>query len=121
MPYLLIFITLASNVVGLLLVKKTVVDVGQAPKNAGEIIPFLIKIALNPVTWLAVFAVFLGVLAFWLALTRMELSRIYPIIGGLSYILVAVLGVLIFKENVTGWGWLGVALVSAGVILLIKT
>ncbi len=121
MPYLLIFITLIGNVLGLLLVKRTVLDAGQAPREAGDIGPFLIKILINPVTWLAFLAVFIGVLAFWLALTKMELSRIYPVIGGLSYILVALFSVIIFKENVTLWGWLGVILISAGVILLFRT
>jgi multidrug transporter EmrE-like cation transporter len=118
LPYLLIFITLIGNVIGLLLVKKTVIDAGQAPRETGDIITFLIKVLVNPITWLAFLAVFIGLLAFWLALTKMELSRIYPIIGGLSYILVAIFSVLLFKENITMWGWLGVVLVSAGVILL---
>jgi len=120
MPYILILITTLGNVIGLLLVKKTVLDAGQVPRETSDIVPFLVKIMLNPLTWLAIFVVFLGVLAFWLALTKMELSRIYPIIGGLSYILVALFGVLLFKENITMWGWLGVVLVSAGIILLVR-
>ena len=118
LPYLLILITVIGNVIALLLVKKAVVDAGQIPKETGELISFFIKMLTNFYTWLAVLAVFIGLLAFWLILTRIELSRVYPIIGGISYILVALCGVMLFKENVTVLGWLGILMVAAGVILL---
>ena len=119
MQYLLIAITIAGNVIAMLLVKKTVMDAGQAPSNTGELIPFFLKMILNPLTWLAAVAVFAGLSAFWLALTKMELGRIYPVIGSLSYVLVALFATLFFKENITTWGWAGIVLVVAGAFMLL--
>jgi len=120
LPYILILITVIGNIVGLILIKKAVIDVEQAPKDVTEFIIFFLRMITSLYTWLAILAVFIGLLAFWLVLTRMELGRVYPIIGGLSYVLVALLGVMLFKENITLWGWVGVVLVVAGVILILR-
>lgn len=118
LPHILILVTIIGNVAALVMVKMAVTAAGQAPKNVNDLIPFFIRMITSLYTWLAVFAVFIGLLAFWLVLTKMELSRVYPIIGGLSYVIVALLGVMIFKDNMTLIGWLGVVLVVAGVFML---
>jgi drug/metabolite transporter (DMT)-like permease len=49
-----------------------------------------------------------------LALRGVDLSRAYPI-AALGYVLVPVLGIFLLSEKVSGFGWLGIALIVAGV------
>ena len=120
LPYLLILVTIIGNTAGLILVKKAVSDAGHMPENLSEFMTFFIRMATNLYTWLAIVVVFISIVAFWLTLTKMELGRIYPIVGGLSYILVALFSIILFKENLSIWGWLGVVLVAGGVSLIFK-
>jgi multidrug transporter EmrE-like cation transporter len=120
LPYLLILVTIIGNTSGLIFVKKAVSEAGQMPESLNEFLGFFIKMITNLYTWLAIVVVFIGLVAFWLTLTKMELGRVYPIVGGLSYILVALFSIILFKENLSVWGWLGVVLVAGGVSLISK-
>lgn len=54
----------------------------------------------------------------WLyVLSKVKLSYAYPFIS-LSYVIVAVLGFLILKENISLAAWAGIFLVVAGVTLI---
>lgn len=56
---------------------------------------------------------------FWLVvLSRAEVSYAYPLIGT-GYILTAILGWILFKENLTALRLLGTILISAGVYLIV--
>ncbi|ARU60170.1 hypothetical protein CBW65_03190 [Tumebacillus avium] len=47
-----------------------------------------------------------------------DMSQVYPIMRGTSPLLVPLLGVLLLGESLTFYGWLGVALIVAGVLSL---
>lgn len=47
-----------------------------------------------------------------------DLSYIYPIVTGLTQILVVLAGVFIFKEHITLHGGIGIGLILVGLILL---
>ncbi len=54
----------------------------------------------------------------WLyVLSKVKLSYAYPFIS-LSYVIVAVLGILILKENISYAAWAGILLVVVGVTLI---
>lgn len=50
-------------------------------------------------------------------LVSYDLSKIVPITTGISQILIIIIGILIFKENVSASSWLGIILIISGVIL----
>ena len=120
MPYLFMVITLAGVVAGQLLLKKGLLEVGQFPANLSAVIPFFIRAFTNLYVLVAIFLVFLASLAWISALSRAELSHIYPFMG-LAYILVALFAVIFFKESVTYLGWLGIALVCLGVFFVLRS
>lgn len=120
MPYLLMFITLAGTVAGQLLLKRGLFMVGKAPQSFGEIIPFFFRTFTNIYVVSAVFSVLVAALAWILAVSKVELSRIYPFMG-LSFALVALFSAVIFKENITALGWIGIILVCLGVFLVLRS
>lgn len=120
MTYLLMIITLAGTVAGQLLLKKGLGSVGEFHTIRSEIGPFFIRAFTNPLVLVSIFLVLVASVTWILAVSRAELSHIYPLMG-LAYILVALFSVAFFKENVSYWGWMGIALVSAGVVLVLRS
>jgi drug/metabolite transporter (DMT)-like permease len=106
-------------VVGQLLLKKGLIGVGQFPADWSGITNYLAKVFVNPFVLFSVFLIILASVAWILTVSRAGLSRVYPFMG-LAYVLVAISSVALFKENVTYWGWIGIALVSVGVCLVLK-
>lgn len=55
----------------------------------------------------------------WLfLLSRKDLSFIYPVVVGLSYVLIMLMAVIILKENFTFNKALGALLIGAGIIII---
>jgi len=44
-----------------------------------------------------------------------DLSQVYPIMRGTPVIFVPLIGVLFLGEQLSGWGWCGIALIAAGI------
>lgn len=120
MTYVLLVITVAGTVAGQLLLKKGLVHVGEFHAILSEIVPFFTRAFTNPWVLLSIFLVLVASVTWILTVSRSELSHVYPFMG-LAYILVALFSVVFFKENVTYVGWLGIALVSVGVVLVLRS
>jgi uncharacterized membrane protein len=120
MPYLFLAITLVGTIAGQLLLKKGLLSVGEFHANLGEVVPFFIRAFSNPYVLLAVFLVLVASLSWIIAVSKAELTHIYPLMG-MTYVLVSLFSVAFFKENVTYTGWIGIALVSAGVVLVLRS
>ncbi|MFH1211489.1 MAG: EamA family transporter [Candidatus Woesearchaeota archaeon] len=64
-----------------------------------------------------VFLYFLTTIVFIYALTKGDLSILYPVMS-LSYVWVAFLSIKFLKEKMNLWKWLGIALIIAGVVFI---
>jgi drug/metabolite transporter (DMT)-like permease len=62
----------------------------------------------------------IGFVVWIAALTKLDVSFMYPMLA-LAYVLVAVLAAVFLKEEITLLRWTGIALVTIGAILLLKT
>lgn len=49
---------------------------------------------------------------------RFDLSYYYPISVGVGNVLVSIASVLVFKEHISVFSWIGIALVTAGITLI---
>ena len=55
----------------------------------------------------------------WLILlSKKDLVSIYPIVIGLSYLLIMVTAVIFLKEHLTFYGAMGAALIGLGIIII---
>lgn len=120
MVYLYVSISIAAMTAAQLLVKKGILSIGQLPQNFSELIPFFPRAFTNGYVISAISLVILTALAWILALSRAELSYIYPFMA-LSYILIALFSLIIFKENVTTLRWLGIVAICIGVFLVSRS
>jgi len=120
MIYLLVFISIAAMTAAQLLLKKGLLSVGQSPQNFSQLIPFFLKVYTNPYVITAVLVTLLAGLAWILAVARAQLSFVYPFMA-LSYVLVALVSLFLFKEDVTALRWLGIIVICVGVFLVSRS
>ena len=103
-----------------LLLKKGLLQVGAFSYNISEIGSFFMKAYTNVYVISAVILTVITALAWILAVSKAELSHIYPFMA-LSYVLVALFSLLIFKEDVNALRWAGIAAIVIGVILVSRS
>ncbi len=117
MKYLAIAITLIAVTYGQLAIKYAMSGVGPMPtENPGAMIAFFLKALVNPWVISGLGAAVLAALAWMAALSRFELSTVYPILS-LNFVLVPVASMLIFKEPVSITKIAGMALICLGVYI----
>jgi drug/metabolite transporter (DMT)-like permease len=71
---------------------------------------------MNPWVIACLAAGFVAALSWFVALSRLELSRAYPFVAG-SFALVLVLSALVFDERLTGPKIVGASLIVAGLVI----
>jgi multidrug transporter EmrE-like cation transporter len=115
MTYLLLFLALSSNAVANILMK-----LGSEQFSLG-----LKSLFVKPVLFFSNGYFFSGLFFFGLALllytqvlARMSLSIAYPIMTSLGFVIVVGFSVLVLKEQLIWWQWLGMVMVLVGVLLL---
>jgi uncharacterized membrane protein len=120
MVYLYVLISVVCMSAAHLLVKKGITVVGQYPQSVAELLPFFGKVFTNMYILGALALALITGLSWFLALTRAELSHIYPFVA-LSFILIGIFSALIFNENVTVLRWVGIAIVCVGVAIVARS
>lgn len=120
MVYFLVLISVVAMTAAQLLVKKGLIVVGQFPQNLGEAPHFFLRVCSNPYVIGAACMTIVTTLAWILAVSRAELSHIYPFMA-LSYVLVAAFSWWIFNEDVNALRWGGVIVICLGVFLVSRS
>lgn len=118
--YLFIGITIAGTVVGQVLVKKGMSEVGEIPNTVPTSLLFLAEALLNLKVILGFASAFIAALAWMAALSRLPLSFAYPFMS-VSFILVLLIAWMILGEKVTLARWLGVGLIFLGVFFVSRS
>jgi uncharacterized membrane protein len=118
--YYLVIISVIAMSGAQLLLKKGLMSIGQSPQSFGELTGFFLKACSNIYVILAILLTIVTALSWMQAASKAEISRLYPFMA-LSYVLVAIFSMLIFKENVTILRWIGIVAICIGVFLVIKS
>ena len=120
MVYLLVLVSVVAMSGTQLLLKKGLLQVGGYPHNLTEIGSFFLKAYTNGYVIFAVILTIVTALAWIIAVSKAELSQIYPFMA-LSYVLVAVFSMVIFKEDVSPLRWAGIGVICLGVLLVSRS
>jgi len=108
-----IFLTIGLTVVGQLLVKLGMTQLGKLPEEPAAVTGFLLRAVFHPANLLGLTCAVLAALCWMGALSRSDLSYAYPFMG-LAIVLVLALTPSVFEERVSLNQWAGVALVCLG-------
>lgn len=77
----------------------------------------LLRVICSPATWTAVLLLATGTVFWLLTLSRIEVSKAYPMLS-LSFVVTTALARLVLGETVNRYRWLGVALISLGAAMM---
>ncbi len=80
-----------------------------------------INISINWISIIGAMCYVASFLLFLLLLSKYDLSRINPILVGLTYILALVAAVMVLKESITAVQMFGIVFILAGILLILKS
>lgn len=115
-----ILISVLGGALGQLILKRGMNSLGPLTLSISDLVPTLLKIALNPFVIVGL-AIYVTSTVFWLtALSRVDLSFAYPF-ASLSYVIMLVASWQIFDESITPLRLLGTFIIVVGVLLISRS
>ena len=120
MTYILVLTSVVAMTGAQLFLKKGLLQVGGFPDSVSKIGDFFLSAYSNVYVLLAVLLTAVTALAWTAAVSKAELSHVYPFMA-LSYVLVALFSLVLFKEDVTALRWAGVVVICVGVFLVSRS
>lgn len=115
--YSLALVSIVLGALGQVILKSGADKIGSLSLSASSLFSDLLRIIKTPQILSGMVFFGLSSLLWIKVLTRSELSLVYPMVS-LSYILVAILSFLLFKEQFTMQKILGIAVIITGVVVL---
>ena len=112
----LIALTIALGLYGQIVLKWQVNLAGPLPGTWPERGVYVARLLINPWVVTSLASAFLGMLAWMMALTKVELSYAYPFTS-LSFLLILLASGWLFDEPVTPAKLLGLAFIVAGIVI----
>lgn len=116
MALIFILVTIIFTVVGQLLVKQGMLELGPSPIQAPDLVSFVWKALTSPKVILGLASAVIAAVSWTIALSHSDLSFAYPFMS-LAIVLVIALSPLIFHENIPWTRWLGVLIVCVGILI----
>jgi len=117
--HLYIVSTLIFTVYSQLIIRWQVSNAGNLPEDFTDKIYFIGQLLINPWILSSILATFFAGVSWMLAMSRFEISYAYPWIS-INFVLILILGVLLFNESLSGAKLLGTFLIVAGIVLIAR-
>jgi multidrug transporter EmrE-like cation transporter len=119
---LLVLMYAVLNSYGALIIKHEINKIEKIDLNSvGSIIEFFVKLAKSPAVITGFVAIFISALAWMAALSRMDVSLAYPAAVGLNFLIVTLVAISLFGEQININKILGILLVFASIYFLSKS
>ncbi|RJQ31206.1 transporter [Candidatus Parcubacteria bacterium] len=115
--YIILLFSIITAVTGQFLIKKGMMSLGPQEFNAGVIISLVKYIFTNGFIFFGLAFYGISFLAWMMVLSKMKLSVAYPATS-LMYVFVILGSFLIFKETITVFQLIGIALILAGIFFI---
>lgn len=105
-------------VLGQLLLKTVMSNIGAVTLgSAADFLALILGLLRQPLFYVAGLVYVLGFTAWLVVLSRVPLSAAYPVLA-LTYILIPLASLLLFREEIPAIRWLGMLIIAAGIVLV---
>lgn len=118
MPTTLLILAVTLCTIGSQLLLKHVVSSIKGTLHDSGFLAFLLAAATSPGVLLAFVIQVTGYVLWLVVLTRSQLSVAFAVSGSFFYLLMAAASWFLFGERLTGIQWLGLVLISGGVLMV---
>lgn len=117
---ILILIPTITGVAGQLLLKVGMSQMGALQISLAAVPSLLWRIVTSPYVMIGLFIYFGGVFFWLLALSRAELSFVYPF-ASLSYVLITIASWSLLHEQISMQRWIAMLVICAGVVMVARS
>lgn len=118
MNFFFIFLSVALNCAGQVLMRKAMLDIGEVGSQpAAHTVMLMVSHAF---LWLALFCYSVSVLVWMAVLSKVEVSYAFPL-GSIGYVIVAALGYMFLGEQVSPLRLLGIVIICIGVFVVSRS
>jgi len=118
MNYFYILGTVSFTVYGQLIIKWRITHYGVLPELFSEKIIFLIKLLLDPFIFSGFISAFIASLFWMAAMTKFEVSYVYPIVVSGLLLLTTFLGIVLLEESIHLKKIIGIFLIILGIFIM---
>jgi drug/metabolite transporter (DMT)-like permease len=118
--WVLVLLSILSMSGGQLLLKKGLLIIGRYPGSLSDLPWFFFKAFTSIYVLSAIFLMVISALSWMIALSKSQLSYIYPL-SAFSYIIIAAFSAIIFKEHITLLRGAGIAVICLGIYLVLRS
>ncbi len=116
--FVILALVVITQVAGNLCLGKGIKQLGELNSfNPLALLQFGWQIAINPWTWLALALLVASLIFYLVALSRLELSYVLPLIAS-NYVLTTLAAWLVLGDRVSPSRWIGTVLITCGVMLV---
>lgn len=116
----LILVGVLLNAIAQILLKKGMLSIGHFEFHFENFFPIIKKVTNNLYILSGLTSYVISVMIWLLVLARVEVSYAYPFLS-VGYVVVTVMGYLIFQENLSWMRVIGIAVIIVGVLLLSRS
>ena len=107
-----------ANVVAQLVLKSTMR--GYDVFGSGGVLKGVLGIFGKPLFWLSMACYGIGFMFYTVALTRLELSKAYPVSSAAAIVMIAAVSFVFLRESLEAAKLVGLALLIAGIFLVLR-
>lgn len=118
-PIVYVAVTVIGTVIGQLMLKSGMMEVGQVPSNVRDYIPFFGRALTNLRVIVSLLLAFVASMGWIAAVSKLKLSYAYPLMAS-TFAFVLVFSRIIFNEEISLVRWIGVFVIWFGVFLAAK-
>jgi len=119
--YTYVFATVLFTVTSQLLIKwKMSTKYMDLPELISAKIIFFIKVLIDPFILLAIFFILLSGVFWMIAMTKFELSGVYPMVVAGLMLLTSISSTVLFSETINYYKVIGIIVILIGVLILYK-
>ncbi|MBI1730867.1 EamA family transporter [Candidatus Acetothermia bacterium] len=115
--YLYVGLAVVFTAISQISMKRGMNEIGSLPGELQLVLPYLGKILQNLNVLSGILFGLIAAISWLSALPKVQLSYAYPILS-LTFVLVALLSALVFKEEISLMQWLGIAVIIFGIYLV---
>jgi drug/metabolite transporter (DMT)-like permease len=119
-PLFCVFFSILLGVIGQLLMKVGLTRLGELNLTLKTLPSLIYQFLTTPYILLGFLCYIISSVTWLVALSKLELSYIYPMVS-LSYVLVVGASIVFLGERVSLTRWAGVGIIIAGVLLLSRS
>lgn len=116
--YLLIVASTSCTLVAQLLLKRVIGNGAVRSAMAEGAGQFVLAIMSHPIAWAALSLQVAGYVAWLFVLSKEKMAIAFALSGSFFYLVVSLAGWMFFSEKLTASQWIGITLISAGVLLV---